>query len=157
VCPLFRGNPTYREAGCIFIFPDTAQVTVGTECRLVAEYTLCDRICFVEPWHCCLTDFVMTPCLIDTLGCGVLTECDDEYHCLAFYPLNPSTDAVQVDDLGGFVVGDTVYAYGVRVDMGTFCSCPPGALLHPTYVACPDTLSPVRKVTFGQIKGLFRR
>jgi hypothetical protein len=104
-----------------------------------------------------LTNFVLTPCPTDTLGCGILTECDDEYHCLAFYPLNHPDDGLQVFDVGAFAIGDTVYAYGVRVEMGTFCSCPTGALLHPTFAACADTLSPVRRLTFGQIKELFRR
>jgi hypothetical protein len=153
-CLLFRpyaGAPT----GDYFL-PDTTQLVVDSEWRIVGSYSRYNRLCGSFLSEYTLDSIRVSPCVPETLGCGVLWDFNPEYHCYAWTGLGDPGNTILVGGFGGFSLGDTVFAAGIRENCIDICICGCGCLLHPTFRACGDTLTPVQRMSWGRLKALYR-
>jgi hypothetical protein len=90
------------------------------------------------------------------LGCGVVDE-DDEYHCKGFR--SPRYGSFSVRSPFSFGQGDSAHVWGNASldECAMIPECEFGYCLAVTRaVACPDSGSAARPISWGRIKGLFR-
>jgi hypothetical protein len=140
------------------ILPDTVSVAEGTECRVRGTFEECIQSCGSGSlFSYCLTEVHISACIPESLGCGRLSLFDDEYGCYLWRSFSRPDLEVFVDDRHGYASGDTLFATGIIARIyGDICLSGDPTLLHTTLSACPDTISPVAHVTWGQIKSRFR-
>jgi hypothetical protein len=156
-----------RDDGCILfwpytgavaaqhVLPDTTQLAVGSDWRIVGDYRWYTNFC--GHYSRVVENITISPCIPETLGCGVLWDFNPEYHCYAWTGLGDPGSTILVGDLGGFSLGDTVFATGIRdMSVADICICGCGVLRNSTFTACGDTLTPVEPMSWGRLKSLFR-
>lgn len=121
--------------------------------RVTGDLAECDSLCGITHWQRCLTVTSVTPCLPESLGCGILGSSLCSYWDSPRYGIMELTDF----DFGGFAPGDTVEAVGLldRVSY-SLCMIGPGHLRNYTFRRCPTALVPVRMTTWGHLKAIYR-
>jgi hypothetical protein len=137
------------------VLPDTTLLAVGSDWRIVGDYRWYTNFCGY--YSRVLENITISPCIPETLGCGVLWDFNPEYHCYAWTGLGDPGSTILVDGFDGFSLGDTVLATGIRDNtVGDICICACGLLRNATFTACGDTLTPVEKMSWGRVKALYR-
>jgi hypothetical protein len=154
-CLIFVTYWTPPQAG-FYVLPDTIPLEAESEWRISGDTRRISRQCDGMTYTYALDPISITPCVPETLGCGVLGDCDDEYHCYQWSALGYTGDMFLVDNLSGYSLGDTVLAIGIRANCYSICLCGGGCLLHSTFTSCGDTLTPVLKTSWGRVKALYR-
>ncbi|MBM3286298.1 MAG: hypothetical protein FJY88_02950 [Candidatus Eisenbacteria bacterium] len=154
-CLLFfaYGGP---HPGCSYVLPDTAQLAVDSEWRIVGDARRMSRRCGYITYYNALDPVSIGPCVPETLGCGVLWNFEPEYNCYVWSKLGYVETRLLTDGLHGFDFGDTVFAVGIRMPCIDICICGCGCLVHYEFSACGDTLTPVERMSWGRVKALYR-
>lgn len=121
--------------------------------RVAGDLAECDSLCGITHWQRCLTVTSVTPCLPESLGCGVLGD----FLCPSWNSPGYGILELASLDLGEFAAGDTVEAVGL-IDRATssFCMIGPGFLRSYTFRRCPTAFVPVRATTWGHLKAIYR-
>ncbi len=154
----------FTSTGCVEFYPVRGQAMYitdldslppgGTEIpfRLRGDLVQLERICDGWLFHECIINAAVLPCEPESLGCGVLSR-DNEDACSYW---TSAKYGMLVTALNGFSPGDTVLAVGILdYSLGTWC-IGIGFIDNPVFSACPDSLSPVVRTTWGTLKAIFR-
>lgn len=147
----------YSPSLWVYLLPDTLRLPSDPECHVTGTVWNSWVECNGNPGYTTLLDVVIRPCEPEQLGCGVLTMFNDEYDCVTWAPLDRSSPPILVDGHAGFAPGDTAWASGIRADLADICICGCGVLLHTVLTACPDTLAPLQRTSWGKLKALYAK
>ena len=153
-CAIFE---TYDD-GTPYLLPDSLAPTYSTTYHVTGDS-------YALPWRCGplhfdqrLRNVILAPCPADTLGCGVIVR-TGVFGCSTWQSLQ-TAEQYLILELGGFAVGDTVRASGIRCQ---YCGAVPAGcgeirfLQDMRLLACRDTLNPVLDSSWGKIKSRFLR
>jgi hypothetical protein len=149
-CILFQSTDGGEEyVTDLLAVPDSLE---HTPIKLEGDVLHCDPAC--SPYYYdCIIGTVVTTCEPTNLGCGVLNE-DTVDFCHTWTSLVYGTLLTQMH---GRSDGDTVRVVGI-IDrtLPSVCMFGDGGLFNESFYDCPDTLSAVMQMTWGNLKGLFR-
>lgn len=139
-----------------YVLPDTTYVKVGSEWRIVGDARLQTRVCWTWSYRYALEVISISPCVPETLGCGVLWDFNPDYDCYVWSELGNAANTILVGpDLHGYALGDTVRAIGVRDPCLDVCICGCGCLSQSRFTSCGDTVTSVMKLSWGRVKALY--
>jgi len=142
----------------VWVFSDTSHVVAGNAYHVRGEIVPCALVCRGIPHDECLVPNEISPCLPESLGCGVLTSSGQPDFCVLWESLT-SGEQFLVYSLQGFQSGDTVNATAIvnRACGFAGCSARDGCLNQSAFSASGDSGSAVTRVSWGRIKTMYGR